>query len=176
MSEDGFTTPIRIWFANYTNKLGKVHINKLDGLLSNPTDLEVFDDVWQKLSLLMIEKAEHQFTMERVDELARVVSKEKNGIEYYVEMCTKMIDWLKIRIFFAGKIVCKHYGINEDVYCQFRDDTNDPNITRTFVEAATVEQIFLLPPKYKSLSKDISLLEDSQGTLNVISEVYSGKI
>ena len=171
--KDGFTTPIRVWFASYVNKIGKIYVNKHDGSLQDNADLVHFDDVWLKLTLYITEKAEHQFTMERVDELHKVLSQENKDISYYVYMCSKMIDWLRIKAFMAGEIVCNHYGLTRETYTELRDDMNDPTLGRTFLEKSDVQQVFTLPPKYTSLSKDKSALDNSKDTLDIVSDVFT---
>ena len=83
--EDGYTTPIRIWFASYT-KNKKLGVDKNNGELINPTDITIFDDIWYKLSMLMTEKAEHQFTMERVDKLLKIIVQKEHDMKPYFEM------------------------------------------------------------------------------------------
>ncbi len=173
--EDGFTTPIRIWFASYTRKLGTIHVNETEGDLISPSDITKFDDVWYRLTLYFWEKADHQFTMERVDELSNILSDKLEDLESYYEMCDKMIDWFRNKAFFAGDIVCKHYKLSEEVYCQFRDDSNDPDLTKTFLEEPTLEQFFTVPPKYKSLSQDLSKIRTEEDLKKVVDELYAGK-
>lgn len=170
--QDGFTVPIRVWLAAHFNKIDKISVDARDGSLSNASDLAIIDDLWLKLTLYMTAKADRQFTMERVDELSKALE-DDGDLKYYVYMCSKMIDWIRNKSFMAGDIISKHFGISKETYIEVRDDLNDPNICKSFLEQADVRQVFTLPPKYQSLSKDTTALADSKSVLDAICDVFS---
>jgi len=121
----------------------------------------------------MNKKADHQFTMERVDYLAKTLAKEEPDFKYYGFMCSKMADWIRNRDILSGRLVCKHFGLSAESYIEIRDDTNDEKIGSSFLEHPTVHQTFTMPPQYKSLSKDTSKLETKEGVLELINDVFS---
>ena len=176
---DGFTTPIRIWFSAYINKFSDPitgfskahHVSPKDGLLSDPSKIVIFDDIWQKLALYMSQQAEFQFCKERVDQLD-VCLKNKN-LDKYIVMSLKMIDWLRNKYFRAGRIVADHYGMLPEAYTDFRDDSNEDDINKTFVEKPSIGQIFCIPPKYRSLSKDFEILKDKDQIFSMLDDVYT---
>ena len=109
--------------------------------------------------------------MERVDQLAECIQQE--DLSKYVQMCDQMIDWIRIRSFFAGEIVAKHYGVQPDIYTDMRDDAQDDDLGRTFIEKSDIAQVFMVPPKFKSLSKDLSSLANTQDTMDMIADVFT---
>ena len=87
-----------------------------------------------------------------------------------------MIDWLRTKALFAGGIICKHYELAEEIYCQFRDDSNDDKIPKTFLEAPTTEQIFTVPSKFKSLSKEVGTLKTEEEVKKIVFELFAGML
>ncbi|CAI2377411.1 unnamed protein product [Moneuplotes crassus] len=153
--------------------VGKIKINEAEGELTTPSDLKVIDDVWYKLTLHFWSKADHQFTMERVDELSEILSEKVEDLSSYYEMCSKMIDWLRSKANFAGEIVCNHYKISKEKYCQLRDDSQDSNISKSFMVRPTTVQNFTIPPQYKSLSKDLSKIQTEEDIKRIVDELYN---
>lgn len=59
------------------------------------------------------------------------------------------------------------------MYVGMRDDMNDSELGRTFLEKSDIVQVFIPPPRYTSLSKDKSKLKEKSEILEIISDVFS---